>query len=78
MAVVNLLPLGHPNALVVGSVADPVQEVQVHQVMQDVRDGPRNRHRDDWQGDEYDVKDCEEEQIGDPDSSAVPPRHLGI
>lgn len=76
--IVDLLPLGESSALVIGSFTDPVQEVQLSQVVQDIGDGPGQRYRDNGQGHDNNMQCSKEEQVHDPDSSAVQPGHFRI
>lgn len=55
-----------------------MQEVEVGQIVQYVCYGPGYWHGENWQGYEHHVKDCEEEQIHNPDAPAVPPGNFRI
>lgn len=76
--IVDLLPLGESAALVIGSFTDPVQEIKLSQVVQDIGNCPGQRYRDNGQGHDNNMQCSEEEQVNNPDSSAVQPGHFRI
>lgn len=60
LAIVDLFPLRKSVALVVGSFADPVQEVEMSQVVKYVRDRPGHGHGDNGQRDEENMQRSKE------------------
>lgn len=77
-AVVDLFPLCKPPWLVIGSLADPMQEVQVGKVVHNIGQSPGQWHGQNRDRHQHDVERNEKEKVDDPNASPVPPGHLRI
>lgn len=78
LAIVDLFPLRKSIALVVRSFADPVQEVEMSQVVKYVRNRPGHGHGDNGQRHEENMQRSKEKQVDYPHATAIPPGHFGI